>query len=121
LKGTFAKPHDRDIFQFPAKKGDHILVRSKTRSIGSPCDLFLRLAKANGSKLADSKTDIPDEASLDATIPEDGNYLLIVEELIGQSGPTMFYQLDVAHFAGFSLSTETEKLDIPPGGQAELT
>jgi hypothetical protein len=120
LQGAFSKPHDRDIYQFPAKKGDHILIRSKTRSIGSPCDLFLRLAKSNGSKLADSKTDTADEASLDATIPEDGAYLLIVEEITGQSGPAMFYQLDVQPFAGFSLTTDTEKLDIPAGGQAEL-
>jgi len=120
LHGAFEKPHDRDIYQFPAKKGDHILIRSKTRSIGSPCDLFLRLAKPTGSKLADSKTDIADEASLDTTIPEDGNYLLIVEELIGQSGPSMFYQLDVEPYAGFSLTTETEKLDIPAGGEAEI-
>lgn len=120
LQGTFSKPHDRDIYQFPAKKGDHILIRSKTRSIGSPCDLFLRLAKSTSAKLADSRTDIPDEASIDATIPEDGDYVLIVEELIGQSGPAMFYELDVTHFAGFALTTDIEKLDIPVGGQAEL-
>jgi len=120
LHGAFNKPHDRDIYQFPAKKGDHILIRSKTRSIGSPCDLFIRLAKSTGSKLADSKSDIADEASLDSSIPEDGTYLLIVEELTGQSGPAIYYQLDVQPFAGFSLTTETEKLDIPASGQAEL-
>ena len=120
LQGKFDKPHDRDIYQFTAKIGDHLLVHSKTRSIASPCDLFLRLAKPNGAKLADSKTDTADEASLDATIPEDGTYLLIVEELIGQSGPAMFYQLDVDHFAGFFLTTDTEKLDIPAGSQAEI-
>ena len=51
---------------------------------------------------------------------QDGAYLLIVEELNGQSGPAMFYQLDVEPFAGLSLATDTEKLDIPAGGQAEL-
>lgn len=120
LRGAFSKPRDRDIYQFTAKKDDHLLIRSKTRSIGSPCDLFLRIAKSNGSKLADSKTDVADEASLNTTIPEDGNYLLIVEELIGQGGRGMFYQLDVEHFAGFSLTSDTDKLDIPAGGQGEL-
>jgi hypothetical protein len=120
LHGTLSKSHDRDIYQFTAKKTDHILIRSKTRSIGSPCDLLLRLAKADGAKVADSKTDTADEASINTPISEDGNYLLIVEELTGQSGPAMFYQLDVEPFAGFSLATDTEKLDIPAGGQAEL-
>ncbi len=102
LHGAFSKSHDRDIYQFTAKMGDHILVRSKTRSIGSPCDLLLRIAKRNGGKSEDSKSDTADEASLFATIKEDGTYLLIVEELIGQSGPGMFYQLDVEPFDGFS-------------------
>jgi hypothetical protein len=120
IKGGFDKAHDRDIYRFSAKMGDHVLVRSKTRSLGFPCDLFVRIAKANGTKLADSKSDVPDEASVDATIPQDGNYLLIVEELTGQGGEQMHYQLTVEPFAGFSLATETEKLDIPAGGQAEM-
>ncbi len=119
LKGSFSKPRDRDIYQFTAKSGEHILIRSKTRSIGSPCDLFLRLAKPSGGKIADSKTDA-DEASIDTTIKQDGTYLLIVEELTGQSGGAMFYQLDVQPYAGFSLFTDTDKLDIPAGGEAEI-
>jgi len=96
------------------------LVRSKSRSIGSPCDLFLRIAKSDGTKLADSKSDVPDEASVDASISADGNYLMIVEELTGQAGETMHYELEVESYAGFSLSPEVEKLDIPAGGQAEM-
>jgi len=120
LQGTFSKPQDRDVFKFHAKKGEHLLIRSKTRSIGSPCDVSLRLARQDGSKLADSRTDTADEASLDASIPEDGAYLLIVEEITGQSGPAIFYQLDVRPFAGFALNSDTDKLDIPAGGQAEF-
>jgi hypothetical protein len=119
LHGTFSKPHDRDIYQFTAKPGDHLLVRSKTRSIGSPCDLFVRIAKQTGGKIADSKTDA-DEASIETTLKQDGTYLLIVEELTGQSGSGMFYQLDVEPYAGFSLAADIDKIDIPAGGEAEI-
>jgi hypothetical protein len=120
LQGDFSKPHDPDVYEFSAKKDDHLLIRSKTRSIGSPCDLFLRITDSKGGKVADSKSDTPDEASISVTIKEDGKYFLSVEELTGQSGPYIIYQLDVEPFAGFSLTTETEKLDIPAGGQAEF-
>jgi hypothetical protein len=120
IKGGFVKARDRDVYQFAAKKGDHVLMRSKTRSIGSACDLFLRIAKADGTKLADSKSDVAEEASVDASISEDGTYFLIVEELSGQGGEGMQYRLEVEPFAGFSLSSEVEKIDVPAGGQGEM-
>ncbi len=120
LNGRFEARGDRDVYQFAAKKGERILARSRTRSLGSPCDLFLRIAKADGSKLADSKNDVPEEASVDAMVPDDGQYLLIVEELAGQGGPGFAYRIDVTLYAGFSLSTEVEKIDVAAGGAADV-
>ncbi|HEV8292678.1 MAG TPA: PPC domain-containing protein, partial [Tepidisphaeraceae bacterium] len=48
LHGIFDKPRDRDMYEFKATKGDRVLIRSKTRSIGSPCDLVLRIVQLDG-------------------------------------------------------------------------
>jgi hypothetical protein len=120
LNGRFDRLKDRDVYQFAARKGDRVMARSRTRSLRSACDASLRIAKADGTKLADSKNDAADEASVDATIPEDGNYLLIVEELAGEGGPGMAYRVDIEPYGGVSLSCEVEKIDIAAGGQAEV-
>ena len=46
------KAKDRDCFQFTAQKDQRLVFHGKTRSLGSPCDLYLRLETADGQKLA---------------------------------------------------------------------
>src|SRR4051812_29421381 len=55
VDGLFQRAGDRDWYQFAARKGRKVTARAMTRSLGSPCDVVLRLTRADGSPLAGSK------------------------------------------------------------------
>jgi hypothetical protein len=121
VTGAFAKPGARHCYQFEAAKGARLVFQSKTRSLGSPCDLYLRLESSDGQKLAEAPLAGPDETSLTNTFKEFGSYRLIVEEAAQRGGPEYFYRLEIRPcLAGFALSVDTERLQAPSGGSAEI-
>lgn len=117
VSGRFQSPKDRDYFEFPAKKGERLVFSGRTRSIGSPSDLFLRLYNAAGAQLAEAEDAGADEGAIDFTFPEDGVYRLMAEDLLGRGGPEHVYRIDIAPYQpGFSLALEAEKFDAPQAG-----
>ncbi|HEV3341800.1 MAG TPA: PPC domain-containing protein [Pirellulales bacterium] len=117
INGRFETPKDRDWFEFPAKKGQRFLFTGRTRSIGSPTDLFLRLMNAAGGVLAEAEDSGMDEGVLNFTFPEDGVYRLMVEDLLRRGGPDQVYRIDIEPYQpGFSLAADAEKFDAPKGG-----
>ncbi|MDB6034182.1 MAG: putative subtilase-type serine protease precursor [Verrucomicrobiales bacterium] len=121
IRGRFAKPRDRDLYQFEAKKGDRLIFQSRTRSLGSPCDLYLKLQGADGKTIAESNLSGSDETSLTNTFKQSGACQLLVEEATQQGGPEFFYQLEIDRFqAGFELSLDTDTFNVSPGGTFEL-
>ena len=48
MNGRLHAPKDRDFFQFEAKAGQRFVFSGKTRTLGSPTDLFLRMYNAAG-------------------------------------------------------------------------
>ena len=121
IKGRFAKTNDRDCFQFEARDGDCLVFHSRTRSLGSPCDLYLRLENAEGRKLAESPMTGPEETSLTNSFKSSGAFQLVVEEAAQSGGPEYFYRLEVEPFRpGFALSVETDKLQAPSGGSVDI-
>jgi hypothetical protein len=121
IRGRFAKAKDRDCFQFEAKKSERLVFLSQTRSLGSPCDAYLRLETLDGKRLAESPLTGAEESSLTNTFKEPGGYRLIVEEAAQAGGPEFFYRLEIKPFqAGFNLSVDTDKVQGPVGGTAEI-
>src|SRR5205814_9710960 len=121
ISGRFANPRDRDCFEFDAKKGERLLFRAKTRSLGSPCDLYLRLETAAGKKLAESPMTGAEESSLTNTFKEGRVFRLVVEEAAQLGGPEYFYRLEISPFQpGFGLSVDTERFQAAPGGSIEI-
>ncbi|HVX12497.1 MAG TPA: PPC domain-containing protein [Pirellulales bacterium] len=117
INGRFETPKDRDWFEFAAKKGERFVFTGRTRSIGSPTDLFLRLYNAAGGLLAEAEDAGMDEGAINFTFPEDGTYRLMVEDLLRRGGPEQVYRIDIAPYqAGFSLLADAEKYDVPKGG-----
>ena len=55
INGRFAAANDRDYFRFEGKKGQHFMFVGRTRSLGSPTDLFMRIFKADGAQLAEAE------------------------------------------------------------------
>ena len=116
VSGSFNVPGDRDVYEFSAKKDERFIFQGRTRSIGSPCDLFLRLESTNGTKIAEANATGADDGALTNRFIDSGNYRLVVEELNQSGGPTFHYQLAIQPVApGFTLSTETERVSAPAG------
>jgi hypothetical protein len=117
VNGRFETPKDRDWFEFQAKKGQRFLFSGRTRSIGSPTDLFLRMYNAGGGVLAEAEDSGMDEGVLNFTFPEDGTYRLMVEDLLRRGGPDQVYRIDIEPYQpGFTLAADAEKYDAPKGG-----
>jgi len=122
ISGRFGKEKDRDCFQFEAAKGERLVFRSRTRSLGSPCDCYLRLADAAGKKLAESPVTGPDEAALTNIFKEAGTYQLQIEEVAQAGGPELFYRVEIEPYQpGFALSVDTEKIQAASGTTVEIS
>jgi hypothetical protein len=121
LAGRFDQPGDRDVFEFQAGKGERIEFTGRTRSLGSPCDLFLQLQTTNGTKLAEANATGADEGILTNRFNTSGAYQLVVEELNRNGGPAFAYHIAMRELKpGFALSTETERVSVPAGDSIEI-
>jgi hypothetical protein len=108
---------------------------SFSRRLGSPADLVLRLHKPDGSVLASVESQGAQEATLGATLPAAGDYVLEVRDLSHRAGPRFVYHVEsIAEPAkppkdqkdrdrivrGFSLSASADSVAIPAGGTAAI-
>jgi hypothetical protein len=122
LAGQFNLPRDRDIFEFTTSKGSRWIFSGRTRSLGSPCDLYLKIVSTNGDKLATANLGPENEGTITNTFAADGRFRLLVEELNHRAGDGMLYEIEIAPAAPrFALSVEKESIQVPAGGSAELT
>src|SRR5262249_14903334 len=111
VDGRFESPGDQDYYQFTAKQGQRIVFAGQARSLGSPCDLYLRLYNADGGMLAEAEDAGSAEGSLNYTFPADGNYRLRVEETNNRGGADFVYRIVATPYQpGFDLAAEAEKV-----------
>lgn len=115
LNGRLDKAGDRDHFKFVAKKGQRLHCLAKTRELGSACDVHMSLHKPDGSQIAVARQEA--RAVLDAEIPEDGEYLLLVEDLLVDGPAGHVYRIELSDsFARFSLAAEHTQYTSPQAG-----
>jgi hypothetical protein len=114
-------------------KGDRLAIRARTRTIGLPCDVILRLASLDGAAVVAESKPAPGEVddTLEARLPAAGSYLLSVEELNHRCGPSSAYRLEIEPGAGgggggggggpgFGLSVETDRVPVTSEGAFQL-
>lgn len=117
INGRLEKNRDRDYFRFEAKKGERYLFTGRTRSLGSPADLFMRMLDKDGKGLAEIDDSGQDEGQLDFSVPADGTYTLMVEDLLNRGAPDHTYRIEIEPYQpGFTLSADADKYDVPRGG-----
>jgi hypothetical protein len=117
INARFGLPHDRDHFRFAAKKGQQLMLVGRTRSLGSPSDLFMRLFDAKGTQLAEVEDTGAEEGAINYTFPADGDYTLAVEDLLHHGGPDHVYRVEFRpNRADFTLTADADKFDVPQGG-----
>ncbi len=122
INGRFDKPGDVDRFIFTAKMGQRFLFSGVTRTQGSPADLFMRVLKADGGQVVAADDSGANEGVVDFNAPADGDYTLVVEELVKRGGPDFAYRINVEPFqAGFDLAASSDTLNVPLQGTARIS
>jgi hypothetical protein len=111
IQGTLEKSKERDEWLLTAKAGTHVF-RPITRSAGQAGYLSLAVLKTDGSVLAESAVTENEEQPLTVAFPADGQYRLIVTDLLKRGGPEFKYAVDVAAHPGFDLAVKPDKATI---------
>lgn len=121
LQGSFARPNDTDLFSFDVQKGQRLVFAGQTRSIGSSCDLAMRLLKPDRSLVGEASIAGANEGTLTNQFSESGTHFLEVRELVDQGGPDFFYRIGIQTLGpGFDLHVEADRFEAVPGGEFEL-
>ena len=121
IKGRFAREQDRDMYVFPAQKGQRMRFEGRTRSLGSTCDLFMTLLKEDGSVIKEADVSGADEGTLIHSFDATGSYRLQVEELNQFGGNNSDYEIEVVLVKpDFQLSIDQEKWEAPENGEFEI-
>ncbi len=122
LNGRFDVPGDVDRFVFTAKAGQHFVFSGITRSQGSPVDLDLTLLKPDGGQMAAADDVGASEGKIDFSAPADGDYTLVVRDLLRRGGSAFAYRIAVETFAPeFTLAVSTDTVNIEAGGAVPVT
>jgi hypothetical protein len=115
INGRLDKISDRDHFKFHAMKGQRVHFVAKTRELGSACDLYMSLHTTNGSQIAEARQERL--TILNSEIPEDGDYVLQVENLLVGERSRYVYRIDASEtYSGFTLSAEQTQYTAPQSG-----
>ncbi len=121
INGRFEKPGDRDFYQFTAAKGEKVLLQAKTRSLGSPCDVYMKVIRTNGAEVAEVNLSALSEGAITNTFKESGTYRLLVEELNRRGEPGFNYVIDASVAkAEVALSIEVDRVQLPVEGSARV-
>jgi hypothetical protein len=108
VNGILASPGDSDSFRFSAKKDLRLNIRAFSQALGSPADLRLSIAPANGkgTERSDDSTDdllgLIDSGTirekLDPALawkaPADGDYILTISDSRSMGGPDFVYRVE---------------------------
>lgn len=108
ISGRLEGPQDVDSYLLRGAKGQVIRITARTRSLGSPTLLQMRLFNAAGAKIAETKVTDADEWGFDATLPEEGDYRLEVTDLLKRGGEEFTYFIECAVAGTFRVSLKAD-------------
>jgi hypothetical protein len=121
LQGTGAGLPDTDGFRFAATKGQTIELEVLAGRLGSPVDAVLTVRDATGRELASNDDARGRDPFLAFTAPDDGEFVAVVSERTGRSGPDCVYRLRlVPAVADFSLTFAPDTPAVGPGDRVPL-
>ena len=112
VSGGLLEQGDRDHFSFNATKGQVLNFRILSRSLGSAAYLQLRVLNGEGGQVATTSVSDAAELSLRYTIPDDGKYSLLVDDLLRRGGPDFVYRIAVTLGNSFNLTLKNDKATV---------
>jgi hypothetical protein len=95
FNGIIEKAGDVDCFKFTAKKGQVYDFHCYARRLGSPLDSVMTLSVLNGGAIAANDDAVGPDSYFRATIPNDGEYVLSINDHLKKGGPTYTYRVEV--------------------------
>jgi hypothetical protein len=93
MSGQLENAGDEDAFRFAVRKGDKLNFAALSGSLGSPALVAIRVTSDKGATLAETGFTETGEPSLAWTAPADGDYLLLVRDLLDRGGPEFSYRV----------------------------
>ena len=121
LHGVLGKPGDLDHFRVTLKKGLLYQLAAETHTIGSPADIELVLLDAAGKEVSRADDSGRDEARMNISPPADGDYTLVVGELVNWGGPEFAYAIRFQpRPPSLSLSSGVTRIALPQGTRQPL-
>jgi hypothetical protein len=126
FNGILQKENDSDYFKFSAKKGQKFRFRSHANRIGLPVDTVLSILDAKGKSLGSSDdADGLTDSRIDFTVPEDGEYYVLIRDMLNRGGDDFVYRIESEPFDPGVLLTMPEmqrndaqywkQFDVPRG------
>jgi hypothetical protein len=93
VNGKIGKKKDYDAFRFHAAADQRILFEVTAARFGSRLDALLTLTDSLGKVLLRNDDAAGEDARLDYTFKEAGNYFIVLEDLLGRGGENYGYRL----------------------------
>lgn len=112
INGQLAQPQEVDSYIIHGVTGQVVRFAAKTRSLGSPTLLQMQLFNAAGAKIAETAVTDADEWSLDATLPEDGDYRLDVTDLLKRGGEEFTYHVECSLSGTFAVALKADAATV---------
>lgn len=130
LTGRLDPARDEDVFSIPAKKGDNLVFRIESETLGYPVDPVLTLNGPDGNLI--SRVDDPQggrrssgagrDAEIAFTAKADGEHRLIVADLHRRGGFRCVYRLTASVAQpDYALTLAADAFTLTPGKPLEIS
>lgn len=124
VNGRIDQSGDADAFSIRGKKGDSLRICVVSKRLGLPVDPLLRILKPDGSEVVRFDDAGRGDPDIDTVwrVPEDGEYLLLAQDLFGAASVRHVYALDVRPVGSdFALSIAMGELSGAAGKPIDVT
>ena len=114
LHGHLGSENDWDWYRLELKKGQSINLRTTTREMGSPADVELAIYDASETLLKQVDDVGFDDAHFDFTAPEEGQYYVVVRDVVQHGGPAYVYRIEISQLQPeLQLTSDIGRMAIP--------
>jgi hypothetical protein len=122
ISGCIELPKDRDAFRFTAKKGQKIVLRAESQSLGFELDAVLEVTDAAGKSLAEADDSGKEhDPALTFTAPADGEFVAVIRDLYSHGGLRYAYRLTIGEETpDYRLTLAADSFTLTPGKPLEI-
>lgn len=116
VSGDLDRAGDEDRYRFSGRKGEALRFEVRAAGLGFPLDAWLRIEGGDGKELTRNDDAAGADPSIDWTPPADGEYRVVVGNLLQRGGRDQRYRLLVERpKPGWSASVPEASLSLEPG------